>query len=192
MKDKTMPINIPGMNFPLSKASAKTLGVVEKRVKEWNELEAAYQQDAERFRSMSLDDSPPNFTEIGSELKQRRIQLLIQEIGIRSDMDDFLNMVKADRLAAYEAACEAFLQAEAKVLSGLLALGYVEGVVPGTNNLCITRGMIQVNPNVYQARILRDSLQDTDFVAVQQSNATRVSNIRIELEKSRAAALTGV
>jgi hypothetical protein len=187
-----MPITIPSTEIELSKSTLKTRNILETRAADFRKLEAAYQQDAEKYRSMSLDDSPKNFTEIGDTLRQRRIDLLVSELSILTDVADLFPAMEADQQAAANAASDHLEKVRADVLKGLLALGYVEGLIPGANRICITPGMIQVNPQVFEAQMKCDSITATSFRDRQRVNWDRIEEIQKQLERCRAAALSGV
>lgn len=95
-----MKIQLCGIAFPSSPESAKTQAGIQERIRVFNSLEADLQADLTNYREQSIETLALGFVETGKTLARRQVQLLIDELALRKELEAVLSIAETEAKAA--------------------------------------------------------------------------------------------
>ncbi len=172
--------------FELSKKGTATLRKLNERTAAHEKKRPEIEQRDEELRQLELrPGSASAFVEAARAATDARINFLLEEQQLRGDRDAFYEECESEMQAAVDKAYQEWESAQVEVRQGLIAMGYVDGVLPGTDHLSILPGYIMTHPRVFNARNKHESLRQYDLAAQRKVNAEAAKVVAMILKRTR-------
>lgn len=190
-EERTMPYsNIGGHLFKLAKETSQLEVGLNVRITTWNDAKETLELDINRFRETPAEKLGQQMHQIGHGLHARRVLVLRDELVLVADLVRYYQLLERDRRVAAELAVTRHAEVVEKLKADLLRLGYVDGIIPGGNQICLTPDMIKRHPAVFATRNEADALQQASFNGNISLHEVRSHEIRAEIEAIRDRTLT--
>lgn len=118
-------------------------------------------------------------------LEKRKLDLLVDERKVRVLMNDYFDARATSHMSERDRLRVAWEQTKVKLTEGLVALGYVEGPIPGSNTLSITPDFYFRHPECRAAQANYQSMGTNADDDPPRANRQRIAAIDNEVRAVR-------
>jgi hypothetical protein len=118
--------------------------------KHQQELEA----DVQQIRSTPAAELTGKQLDLARDIPVRRLNLIRRELSLRNRLaTELFPAHRQDRVAYADKTWTEYQRILADVRKKLIDIGYVDGLIPGTDHVCITDDLLHRHPRARQSRI---------------------------------------
>jgi hypothetical protein len=186
--------NTLNFSFALSDDSAAEQSRLTKLIDSINAEEASILQAIEELKSTDDADWTPAHSKAATKLRERQVELLHDEIGVRDAIGKFFSTVQTvDYPPARRAAYQAELAARDAATEYLVAGGWVNGRIEDSSGAAINgidNAMICRNTKVREAMLANQSLSSFNLHDAREMNDKAITAAKEKFAKVKAKAMS--
>lgn len=178
------PIQLLEEPFELTKAAKAIQKKCNASIVEFNAKLAKFDEKVAKATSVE-DDELASLPAVVDGLEQEKLELLIEERKLRQLLGSYFNERRDSHGKATDMLRVAHEETRAKLKEGLVALGYVDGVCPGTYTASIQPGFYHTHPECRLAHQQYQACQGARESGLERLNAERIGDIDNEIRAVR-------